>query len=251
MERKVVLVTGSSRGLGRSCIIEFAKRGYDVVINYLHSEKMAESLKEEVEKNFDVKAMVVKADVSNEQQVQDMVEKIIKIFGHIDVLVNNAAIENNSEFAEKNKESFEKVLGTNLIGSFLVSKYVSKFMLKCQSGRIVNISSNNSIDKYDSSTVEYDVSKAGINILTKVMAKEFAPFINVNAVAPGWILTETNQSIDRELDGTFIKSESEKILLKRFATMEEIAKIVFFLASEEASYLNGEIIVADGGSQNV
>lgn len=251
MERKVVLVTGSSRGLGRSCIIEFAKRGYDVVINYLHSEKMAESLKEEVEKNFDVKAMTVKADVSDEHQVQNMIEEIVKVFGHIDVLVNNAAIENNSEFAEKNKESFEKVLGTNLIGSFLVSKYVSKFMLERQSGRIVNISSNNSMDKYDSSTVEYDVSKAGINILTKVMAKEFAPFINVNAVAPGWILTETNQSIDRELDGTFIKSESEKILLKRFATMEEISKIVFFLASDEASYLNGEIIVADGGSQNV
>ncbi len=246
MERKVALVTGSSRGIGRGCILEFAKNGYDVVINYNNSEEQALTLKGEVE-NLGVKALVIKCDVSNEAEVIDMVNNIISEFGHIDVLVNNAAIEECSEFKDKNKSSFERALGTNLIGSFLVSREVSKYMLERKSGRIINISSNNSINKYDPSTLEYDCSKAGVNILTKNMAKEFAPYINVNAVAPGWVLTEKNEELDKELNGCFVSSESENILLKRFAKVEEIAKVVLFLAGEDSSYINGEVIVVDGG----
>ncbi len=246
MERKVALVTGSSRGIGRSCILEFAKNGYDVVINYNNSEELAFSLKEEVEK-LGVKALVIKCDVSNEVEVISMVNNIISEFGHIDVLVNNAAIEECTDFNTKTKTSFERVLGTNLIGSFLVSREVSKYMLERKSGRIINISSNNSINKYDPSTLEYDCSKAGVNILTKNMAKEFAPYINVNAVAPGWVLTEKNEELDKELNGCFVSSESENILLKRFARVEEIAKVVLFLAGEDSSYINGEVIVVDGG----
>lgn len=247
MERKVVLVTGSSRGIGRETILQFAKNNYDVVINYNRSENDALSLKEEVEEEFKVKALVVRCDVSKEKEVEAMISKIIKELGKIDVVVNNAAIEENSEFSCKNEESFKRVLGVNLIGTFLVSKYASYFMLNKKSGRIINISSNNSINKYDSSTVEYDTSKAGINILTKVMAKEFSPYINVNAVAPGWVKTEKNAKIDEELDGLFIKEESKKIMLQRFAEPSEIAKVIVFLASDEASYVNGEVIVVDGG----
>lgn len=246
MDRKVVLVTGSSRGIGRGIVLEFAKSGYDVVINYKDSEDLALSLKKEVEA-LGVSAMVVKCDVSKEEDVISMVNSVVSVFGHIDVLVNNAAIEECSEFNVKTKQSFEKVLGTNLIGTFLVSKEISKYMLQRKCGRIINISSNNSINKFDPSTLEYDCSKAGINILTKNMAKEFAPYINVNAVAPGWVLTENNEKLDESLNGCFVVSESKNILLKRFAKVEEIAKVVSFLASEDAIYINGEIIVVDGG----
>ena len=247
MERKVVLVTGSSHGIGKGCILEFAKNGYDVVINYNHSLDDAYQLKEFVEKEYRVKTLVVQCDISCEDEVNDMVKTIISEFGHIDVLVNNAAIEECGEFQNKTKASFQRILGTNLIGTFLVSKEVSKYMLDKKSGRIINISSNNSLNKYDPSTLEYDCSKAGINILTKNMAKEFAPYINVNAVAPGWVLTEKNEELDKELSGCFVSSESENILLKRFAKVEEIAKVVLFLASEDSSYINGEVIVVDGG----
>lgn len=246
MERKVALVTGSSRGIGKGCILEFAKKGYDVVINYNRSVELALSLKEEVEA-LGVMALVVKCDVSNEDEVKEMVNLVISEFGHIDVLVNNAAVEECSDLNTKTKSSFERVLGTNLIGTFLVSCEVSKYMLERKTGQIINISSNNSINKYDPSTLEYDCSKAGVNILTKNMAKEFAPYINVNAVAPGWALTEKNEELDKELNGCFVASESENILLKRFAGVDEIAKVVLFLASEDASYINGEIIVVDGG----
>ena len=217
MEKKVVLVTGSSRGIGKGIIIEFAKLGYNVVINYNHSFNEAYSLKELVEKEYNIKSLVVQCDVSNEDEVVDMVQDVIDEFGRIDVLVNNAAIEECSDFNDKDKKSFERVIGTNLIGSFLVSREVSKYMLERKNGRIINISSNNSINKYDPSTLEYDCSKAGINILTKNMAKEFAPYINVNAVAPGWVLTEKNKELDKTLNGCFVSSESENILLKRFA----------------------------------
>jgi 3-oxoacyl-[acyl-carrier protein] reductase len=246
MERKVALVTGSSRGIGRGIVLEFAKYGYDVVINYNTSKDSAFSLKEEVEK-LGVKVLVVKCDVSLEEDVVKMVNLVMSEFGHIDVLVNNAAIEECSNFYNKSKSSFERILGTNLIGTFLVSKEVSKYMLERKVGHIINVSSNNSINKYDPSTLEYDCSKAGINILTKNMAKEFAPYINVNAVAPGWVLTEKNEELDKELNGCFVSSESENILLKRFVSVEEIAKVVLFLAGDDSSYINGEVIVVDGG----
>ena len=151
--RETVLVTGSSRGIGKATILEFAKKGYDVVINYNNSEIEALSLKKEVEEKYNVKALAVKCDVSKEDEVDEMVNSIISKFGHIDVLVNNAAIENTNDFFDKTKESFREVIDINLIGTFLVSKIVGKHMLENKKGRIINISSNNGIDKYDSSTV--------------------------------------------------------------------------------------------------
>ena len=248
MDRKNVLVTGSSRGIGKSIIIEFAKKGYDVIINYNKSEAEALALKKDIEKKYGVKAMTIKCDISDEKEVVKMIDDIIFEFGKIDVLINNAAIENTSNFFDKNKETFMEVLSTNLIGTFLVSRSVSEYMLKAKKGRIINISSNNSINKFDGTTVEYDTSKAGVNILTKIMAQELSPFINVNGVAPGWVLTDDNKKLDQELNGCFVKSESDKIYLKRFAKPEEIASVVLFLASDEASYINGEIIIVDGGS---
>ena len=244
---KVVLVTGSSNGIGRGTIIRFAREGYNVIINYNKDEKNAYALKEETEKKYGVSASVLRCDISSEEDVKNMVSKIIEQYGHIDVLVNNAAIEICSDFNEKDRESFIKVLNTNVVGTFLVSKYVGNEMKKVGKGRIINISSNNGIDKYDPSTLEYDASKSAIINMTYNLAKEFAPYINVNCVAPGWVKTEKIEQLDKSLDNKFIASESEKILLGRFANVEEIADVIYFLSSKEASYINGTVIRVDGG----
>lgn len=245
----VVLVTGSSKGLGKTLIKEFAKEGYDVVINYNKSEIEAYESEKYINENYNVKTLVIKCDVSNELEVKKMVDEIINKLGKIDVLVNNAAIEINSEFEDKTKETFNEVLNANLIGTFLVSKYVSDYMLKEKKGKIINITSNNAINKNDPTTLEYDASKAGIISLTHNLAKQLKPYINVNAIAPGWIKTDKIINIDNELNNEFIKEESKNIYLNRFAEEIDIANLVLFLSSDKANYINNEIIKIDGGTE--
>ena len=240
---KVVLVTGASRGIGRATVIEFAKQGYDVVINYLSSEKEALTLKQEVEDNYGVRAITIKADVSEEIEVKNMVEEVIFTFGQIDVLVNNAGIAIDTIFEDKTKENFIKTLNTNLVGPFLVSKEVGKYMLEAKEGSIINISSTNGIDTVYPESLDYDASKAGVISLTKNLALQYSPYIRVNSIAPGWVLTDMNKDLDEE----FMKEEEAKVLLNRFADPSEIAKVVVFLASSDASYINGEVIRVDGG----
>ena len=242
-KRKVVLVTGGARGIGRSTIIEFAKKNYDVVINYCHSEADSNELKEFVEKEYNVSALVIKASVSNESEVEAMVEQVIEVFGHIDVLVNNAGIAIDTTFDDKTYDNFMETLKVNLIGTFIVSKYVGKYMLANGEGNIINVSSTNGIDTVYPESLDYDASKAGVISLTKNLALQYAPNIRVNTVAPGWVTTDMN----KELDYNFIKKEEEKIILNRFAEPREIAKVIVFLASSDASYINGSIIRVDGG----
>lgn len=242
-KRKVVLVTGGARGIGRSTIIEFAKKNYDVVINYCHSEADSNELKEFVEKEYNVSALVIKASVSNESEVETMVEQVIEVFGHIDVLVNNAGIAIDTTFDDKTYDNFMEILKVNLIGTFIVSKYVGKYMLANGEGNIINVSSTNGIDTVYPESLDYDASKAGVISLTKNLALQYAPNIRVNTVAPGWVTTDMN----KELDYNFIKKEEEKIILNRFADPSEIAKVIVFLASSDASYINGSIIRVDGG----
>lgn len=241
--KKVALVTGASRGIGRAIIIEFAKVGYDVVINYKSSEREALELKQEVESRYHVRSFVIKADISEEEEVKGMVEEIISTFGHIDALVNNAGIAIDTIFEDKTVSNFRKILDVNLIGTFLVSKYIGKYMLEEKSGAIINISSDNGINQNYPEGLDYDASKAGVISLTRNLAIQYAPYIRVNSIAPGWVLTDMNN----ELDDNFIKEEESKILLDRFADPSEIAKVVVFLASDDASYINGEIIRVDGG----
>lgn len=242
-KRKVVLVTGGARGIGRSTIIEFAKRNYDVVINYCHSEADSNELKEFVEKEYNVRALVIKASVSDESEVEAMVEQVIEVFGHIDVLVNNAGIAIDTTFDDKTYDNFMETLKVNLIGTFIVSKYVGKYMLANGEGNIINVSSTNGIDTVYPESLDYDASKAGVISLTKNLALQYAPNIRVNTVAPGWVTTDMN----KELDYNFIRKEEEKIILNRFADPSEIAKVIVFLASSDASYINGSIIRVDGG----
>lgn len=246
MKNKVVLVTGSSRGIGRATIIEFAKKGYNVVINYVKSENEANTPKNEIEENYargGVKALAIKADVSNESDVRDMIDQIMNKFGHIDVLVNNAGIAIDKEFEDRTIEDWNKTLTTNLIAPFVVSKYVGEIMLKQKSGKIINVSSTNGINSFFPTSIDYDASKAGIINLTHNLALQFAPYINVNCVAPGWVNTEMNQELPKEL----IEEETEKIYKKRFAEPSEIGKVICFLASEDADFINDEVIKIDGG----
>ncbi len=243
MDNKVVLVTGSSRGIGRATIIEFAKKGYNVVINYKSSDSEANALKNELESKYHIRAIAIKADVSNELDVKNMVKNIIDEFKHIDVLVNNAGIAIDKEFEDRTVEDWNKTLSTNLIGPFVVSKYVGEVMMNQKSGKIINISSTNGINSFFPTSIDYDASKAGVINLTHNLAIQFAPYINVNCVAPGWVNTEMNQKLPKDL----IEEETAKIYKKRFAEPSEIGKVVYFLASEDADFINDEVIKVDGG----
>ncbi len=217
--------------------------GYKVVINYLTDKENAEKLSNYLKEEYKTETLVIKADVSNEKQVKNMVQETINKFRRIDVLVNNAGIAIDKEFEDRTVEDWKRTLEVNTIGTFLVSKYASENMMKNKSGKIINISSTNGINTFFPSSVDYDASKAAIINLTKNLAIQFAPYINVNAVAPGWVNTEMNKELPKDL----IEEEIEKIYKKRFAEPEEIAKVICFLASEDANYINGTVIKVDGG----
>ena len=220
MERKVVLVTGGSRGIGKAIAIDFANKGYDVVINYKRADEEAKKLKEELETLYSIKALIVKADVSNEDEVQSMIKLIIKEFRKIDILVNNAGIAIDKEFDERTVEDWQLTLNTNLIAPFIVSKYVGSEMLKNKSGKIINISSTNGIDAFFPTSIDYDASKAGLISLTHNLAIQFAPFINVNCVAPGWVNTDMNKDLPKEL----IEEETNRIYKKDLQSQVKLQK---------------------------
>lgn len=241
---KTVLVTGSSRSLGREIVYNFASCGANVVINYNNSRDEAYLLEKELKDKFNSKTLVIKCDVSKEDEVILMGEKIISLFGKVDILVNNASICRDSMFDSKSFSDFSDVLGVNLIGTYLVSKHIGKYMLENSYGKIINIASDNGIDEGYPEGCEYDASKAGVISLTHNMAKYYAPYINVNCVCPGWIDTDMN----KELSDTQRKDICDKILVGRFASAKEIANVVLFLASDDASYVNDSIIKVNGGS---
>ena len=246
MKKVVALVTGSNRGIGASCIEEFAKNGVNVIINYCHHEKEAKDLEKHIRETYHVDVLTIKCDISNEEEVENMVNTAIDYFGKIDILVNNASIARDTLLLDKNVKEFKRILDVNLIGTYLCSKYVGRVMLELKKGRIINISSTNALDTYYPESCDYDASKAGIVSLTHNFAREFAPFVNVNCICPGWVKTPMNQG----LSISQIYDEKKKILLGRFAEPEEIAKVVLFLASSKANYINDSIIRVDGGKYN-
>ena len=246
MKRKVALVTGSSRGIGKAIALELAKNNYDVVINYLHSKEQAYSLQKEIDNKYSVNCLVIQADVSKEEDVDRMVSEVEKQLGGVDILINNAAIDLSNLFHLKTSEEFRKTLDVNLIGAFNCSKRVYKHMLEQEYGRIVNISSTNGMNTYYPMSIDYDVSKAGMNALTHDLAMQYAPYVHVNAIAPGFIGTESElEGYDEE----FLKEECEKILVGRYGEPEEVAYLVRFLVSDEANYINNTIIRIDGGQK--
>lgn len=248
LKNKVAVITGASRGIGKATALLFAKEGAKVVVDYCINEfeydakENAQNVINEIEK-IGSEAIMVECDVSNEMEVKRLIDETIKNFGKIDILVNNAGIVYDVPIFEKTIEQWKKTLDVNLIGTFLCSKYASEQMLKKDNGKIINISSTNGTNCFSPESADYDASKAGIINLTKNLAKELAPKIQVNSVAPGWVNTEMNEDLPKD----FIEEELEKIYLKRFAEPEEIARVALFLASDDASYITGSILKVDGG----
>ena len=244
MKEKVALITGGASGLGATISEFLASKNINLIINYNTSSDKALSLKEKLENKYNIKVLTIKCDISNEIEVNNMVNLITKEFDHIDYLVNNAALCIDSLYNDKTKDNFMKTLEVNVVGTFLVSKLVGNLMYEQKYGSIVNLSSTNGIDKNFPMSLDYDASKAALNSLTHNLALQYAPYVRINAVAPGWVKTENEI---KDLDEEYIKSEEEKIYVGRFAECEEIAKVIYFLLSDDASYINNQVIKVDGG----
>lgn len=240
MENKVVLVTGASSGIGSATAKLFAKNHYNIVLQYHQNEEKAQKLAEEITSTYQVKVLKIKVDITKEEDILRMKEEIKNTSLKLTGIINNAAIAIDTLPEDKTVADFKKVVSTNLIGPFMTYKYLASLMDK---GFIINIGSTNGIDSYYPYSMDYDASKAGLHILTKDMAVDLGPNIRVNAVAPGWVETPMNESLTKE----YKQEEIKKIIMNRFATPKEIAEVIYFLASDKASYINGAVIVVDGG----
>lgn len=241
---KVVLITGAAQGIGKAIAWELAKHQYDIVINYHTSQQAAADLKSEIIENFGVRCLTIGADVSDPEQVDQMITHVEEQLGGVDILINNAAIDLSNLFHLKNAEEFRRTLDVNVIGAFNCSKRVYEHMLKQEYGRIINIASTNGINTYYPMCIDYDASKAALISLTHNLAFEMGPYVHVNCIAPGFIGTEN------ELDGydeEFLKEEVEKIMVKRYGDPQEVAYLVRFLISDQADYINNTVIRIDGG----
>ena len=242
MERKVALITGGSRGIGKKVAEEFAKHGYDLVINYVPDNTNLEELENDF-KSLGAKALFVKTDVTNFEDCSNMVNKAIEEYGRIDVLVNNAGITKDSLLIRMKEEDFDKVININLKGTFNVTKNVVPFMIKQKEGKIINISSVVGVVG-NAGQANYSASKAGIIGFTKTLAKELASRnIRVNAVAPGFIQTDMTSVLKDSVK----ENINNQIPLKRMGTAEEVANVVYFLADDVSSYITGQVINVDGG----
>lgn len=239
---KVALITGATRGIGRQIAITFAKEGYDIALNYRKENEELESVKKEIEENK-VTCFAVKGDVSNFEDCEEFTKQIIEKFGRVDVLVNNAGITKDMLLMRMKKEDFEQVIDVNLVGTFNVTKNVISYMLKARTGRIINISSVVGVSGNAGQT-NYAASKAGMIGFTKSLAKEVASRgILVNAVAPGFIETSMTAVLKDEVKEEIAKN----IPLKHIGSAQDVANVVKFLASEDSSYITGQVLHVDGG----
>jgi 3-oxoacyl-[acyl-carrier protein] reductase len=237
-----VLITGSSRGIGRDTALEFAYHGYNVVVNYNNSEKEAIELQNEIN-TFNKNIRIFKCDVSNRSQAKDLVNFTIESFKKIDILVNNAGISYQTLFTDITLEEWKKIFEVNVEGMFNCSQFAVKNMLKYHRGKIINVSSVWGMTGA-SCEVHYSASKAAIIGFTKALAKELGPSnIQVNCVAPGVINTEMNKSMAKD---TMLELTSQ-IPLGRIGTTKEIAKTIFFLSGENSDFITGQIVSPNGG----
>jgi len=243
LKGKVAIVTGASRGIGSAIATRFAKEGAKVVLNYNRSAEEAAKLLAKI-KEVGGEAIMVKADVSNATEVKQLVQKAVNAFGRIDILVNNAGVMFPNTFLDADESVWDKTIDINLKGAYLCSREVAPIMLEQKKGKIINISSNSGI--YHPSAlrfVEYTVSKAGMNGLTRALALKLGPYVNVNAICPGWIKTEMTENTNPQLEKTIL----EETPLKRFGTAEEVANAALYLASDESDFVTGELHMVAGG----
>ena len=242
MQNKVALVTGATRGIGKQIALELAENGYNISLNYRTMSEDVENLKKEIEEKG-VKCLLVNGDVSSFEDCENMVKQTVAEFEQIDVLVNNAGITKDGLLMRMKQEDFTKVLDINLVGTFNMTRNVIPYMIKKKSGRVINVSSVVGITGNAGQT-NYSASKAGIIGFTKSLAKEVASRnILVNAIAPGFITTDMTEVLPE----TVKENIGLQIPLNRMGTPREVAKVVKFLASEDSSYITGQVINIDGG----
>lgn len=242
LDGKVAIVTGGSRGIGRSTAIKLASLGADVIINYTSRPDAADEVIRLIKGN-DGKAIAIKADVSNLHEVKDMMKRVVDTYGKIDILVNNAGITKDNLILRMSEEDWDDVINVNLKGAFNCIKEASRYMIKNRYGKIVNVASVIGVVG-NIGQANYAASKAGIIGLTKSVAKELSSRgINVNAVAPGFIDTEMTRVLKDDIKSEMLKA----IPLGRFGTPEDVSNVIAFLVSSFSDYITGQVIHIDGG----
>lgn len=241
-ENRTVFITGGGRGIGKEVALKFAENGYNIVTNYVSDKTDVEALKKEFEEKG-VKSLIIKADVTDSEAIENLVKKAIEEFESIDVLVNNAGITKDNLLMRMSEEEFTKVIDVNLKGTYIVTKIVYKYMMKRRQGSIINLSSVVGVVG-NAGQCNYSASKAGIIGFTKSIAKELASRnIRANAVAPGFIETDMTAVLGENVKENIYN----QIPLKRMGKAKEVANLVYFLGTEESSYITGQVISVDGG----
>jgi 3-oxoacyl-[acyl-carrier protein] reductase len=243
LANRVAIVTGSSRGIGKAIAKLFASEGARVVVNYSKSEKEALAVVDEIKRDGG-RAIHLQADISKSGDVRKMVQKTVQEYNGVDILVNNAGVHFAKDFFDITEDEWNRTIDVNLKGAYLCSKEVAPIMIKQKRGRIINISSNSG--EYHQSAmrfVEYVVSKAGMNGLTRALALKLGPYIRVNAILPGYISTEMVAHFTPE-DEKMLMNETA---VKRFGNVEDVAYAALFLASDESDFITGELMFVTGG----
>lgn len=239
LEGKVAIVTGASRGIGRAIALAFAREGADLVVNYLRSKAAAEEVVAQIEREGQ-RAIAVRADVSQEDQVEQMVSQAAGRFGRIDILVNNAGIILPFRLEEPDYDNWQRMVDVNIRSVLLCSRAVADVMRRLDGGRIINITVWETRGSLD-----YILTKAADDVLTRGLARELAPQILVNAIAPGYIDTGYISALPPEEQ----RAIAERIPLKRWGQPEDVARVAVFLASDDANWMTGTTILVDGGER--
>jgi 3-oxoacyl-[acyl-carrier protein] reductase len=243
LDGRVAIVTGASRGIGRAIAERFATEGASVVVNYVAGSKAADAVVAGITARGGT-AVAIQADVSKRASVDELIAATLARFGRIDILVNNAGVMITKGVMETSEEDWDLTIDVNLKGAYLCSKAVVPVMNRQEGGTIINMSSNSGL--YHPSAMkftEYVVSKAGLNGLTKALALALGPHIRVNAICPGWIRTDMVETIDPEVQQRIL----DETALGRWGTPDDIAASAVFLASDEAAFITGELLIVAGG----
>lgn len=242
LKGKVAIITGGARGIGKAIALKFAYEGASIVLVDVLEDELYGSAREI--KDIGSEVLVIKADVSMVSELEKIVSNTIKLFNKIDILVNNAGIFSHSSLEELTEEQWHKVINVNLKSALFLSKYVAIYMKKQGGGKIINIASTAGITGGYYAGIDYSISKAGIITLTKALARRLAKYnIKVNAIAPGIIDSPMTRSWPKEVIEDLVK----KIPLGRLGKPEDVANVAAFLASDEADYITGQVIIVDGG----
>ena len=247
LEQRVAVITGSARGIGKQIALCFASEGASIIIADIRTAEM-EATAQEI-RNLGREALTVRTDVSNKKEVKKLIDTAIENFKKVDILVNNAGIEKRANFLEMSEEAWDEVLSIDLKGVFLCTQAVARHMIEQKYGKIINIASVGGLGSNQPEMANYQASKAGVIQLTKTSARELSPHgINVNAIAPGVIMTDILYTAKTPAQVEEFLDRSRKFnLLGRVGTTQDIANAALFLASDDSSYITGQVIISDGG----